>query len=560
MNFIFKSRLANVLGTKGLVSCDQPLASQIGCNILQAGGNAADAAVAMAAVMAVTEPFSNGLGGDAFCLNFNRYTKSIRQLNGSGRSPSALTHDYVTSKGYSIANPIPDEDGLNINVPAAPAAYCDILSCFGSGNLNLETLWKPAILLAENGFPVSEVSAQVWQNEANVSKLLKFDGYQLLIDGRPPKVGEIMKNPALAKTLKKITTDGKQGFYESYIAEAVINAVQDAGGVMQLQDLQTPTFTPSDPISTPYKTIRLWETTPNSDGIIALLALNILEGFNLKELGHNSSEYLHLLIEAIKLSMADGFAYVAESKPNMNSLLTKEYAVKRRALINKTEAQQVYVSGQFPGDGNTTYIAVIDQDGNACSLITSLSAAFGSGVVPKNCGFALNNRGRFFSMQHGHPNVIGPSKRSFNTIIPAMITDESTGDLLCCYGIMGGLIQPQAHVQVLLNMLEFNMTPQEALNAARIFINAKNPNAKQDSAIGPVLLEEGISPQVLQTLKSKGHVVSELMTNWDRLQFGRGHVITKGAWWKDENYNISNDSRVLWGASDPRCDGCALAH
>ncbi|XP_013386546.1 uncharacterized protein LOC106156026 [Lingula anatina] len=552
------SRRSPVVCTHGCVVCAQPLAGQIGIDVLKAGGNAADAAVAVAAAMNVTQPTSTGIGGDAFCLYYDAQTKKVLGLNGSGRSPSTLTAEHIQQEGFNEDNPIPVNHGHSVTVPGAAAAWVDTVERFGSKKLSMEQILTPAIDMAENGFPVSQVAAVMWDAGSHLFRVGKnTDGKDFLINGRAPKWGEIMKLPALAKTFKELVAKGKEGFYKGRIAEAIVDVVQKFGGLMSLEDLASHETTFDEPIYVDYKGVRAWQMPPNGQGITALMALNILEEFDLKSMGHNTAPYLHTLIEALRLSFADSLSYNADPScvhVPVKGMLAKDYAAKRRNLMCKDKVMPECLRGSPEMCSDTVYFSVVDSQGNACSFINSNYQGFGTGLVPEGCGFTLHNRGLNFSYEPSHPNVIGPSKRPYHTIIPAIVTSPDTGELLMNYGVMGRFMQPQGQVQVLLNMLEFGMNPQEALNKPRFCID---PLTK--GAVSPVSFEDGVPDPVLQQLKAMGHEIKGPVYGYDRFLFGRGHVITRGAWWADDKSgDIADDSSVLWAGTDPRADGIPI--
>lgn len=568
--FKFESHRSNVLGVKGAVASNHSLATHNGLCVLEGGGNAADCAIAMAATLAVVEPMSSGLGGDTFCLFYDSRSRQVKAVNGSGRSGSRVTLDLVTSNGFSTSNPIPSTHGLAVNVPGAPAALVDILQDFGSGKFSLKQLLSPAIAFAENGFPVYEWCGHGWANSEAKLRKSRF-GNELLLNDRTPRIGEIMNIPTMATTLKMLAQDGKDGFYKGRVAEAIVSEVSYSGGVLTLEDLASHQTSRVEPISTSFQDVRLWEAPPNGLGINALLALNILEGFDMKALGRNSVDYLHVLTEAFKLSFADTLRVVADpasAHVPVDVLLSKDYAASRRKLIDMSKSLDAYVPGNMGNIGtDTTYAAAIDSEGCACSFITSVYEGFGSGIVPEGCGFALNNRGLNFSLERNQPNAIGPNKRSLHTIIPAMLTSSgssssnSSDTLLAAMGIVGGFMQSQAHVQVMLNLRVFGLSPQEALDRPRLFVNVPNNMGGISPRIGPVQVEEGIHPDVVAGLRAKGHVVEGPFSDSDRTRFGRGCLITRGDWWRNDQQPIGgeDDGHVMWAAADPRGDGNALA-
>ncbi|XP_071813699.1 glutathione hydrolase-like YwrD proenzyme [Apostichopus japonicus] len=553
----YQSRRSPVLGVNGTVACSQPLAAQIGIDILKQGGNAADAAVAIAAVLNVTEPMSTGLGGDCFCLFYDSETKQVKSINGSGRSPGALSLDEFHKAGFSRDKPPPKVHPLNITVPGAAAAWVDTHQLFGSGKLTFSEILQPAIQLATNGFPVSPLTATQWKD--NLHQLIREENPnrgEMLINGESPRAGEIMKMPNLASTFQELATKGKAGFYEGRIAEAIVESVRAGGGVMTLDDLKRHNSTMEDPICTCFRGIKVWECPPNGQGITTLLTLNILEELDLDGLGPASPEYIHLVAEALKLSFSDSLQFCADPAVvhvPTEGLLSKEYARKRSTLINHKQASKV--SHGSPGHGgDTVYFCAVDCHGNACSFTNSTYDAFGSGLVPKNCGFTLQNRGTLFQLQEDHPNCPSGSKRSFHTIIPSMLTRDEDDVLLAAYGIMGGFMQPQGQVQLVMNMCHFGQEPQTALDQPRFRVGVS-----LEGLDGTLYLEEGFPPETIECLSGMGHVVKSNITGTERQEFGRGQIITRGDWWAQPGGLRSSNPKVLWAGSDPRADGMAIA-
>ncbi|XP_070688707.1 glutathione hydrolase-like YwrD proenzyme [Pempheris klunzingeri] len=558
----FCSRRSPVVCLHGCVASSQRLASSVGHDILKRGGNAADAAVAMAAALAVTEPCSTGPGGDAFCLFYNGQTGEIRGLNGSGRSARAQTLDFLEGRGYTAEAPPPPFDALNVTVPGAPACWCDTVQLFGSHKLSLQEVLSGAVELAEVGFPVAEVAAHHWANWVaalrDAGKELSGD---LLIDGHAPKCGQVFRNPTLAQTLKAIGESGKPAFYQGRVAQAIVDVINQNGGVMTLDDLSSHDSEVINPISTDYKGVRLWEPPPNSQGLAALLLLNILENFPLRDVGHNSSDYIHVLVEAVRLALTDTLCYLGDPDHvtvSVETLLDKSYSHQRAQRISMDRAMEGVEPGLTTGS-DTVYFCVIDSQGNACSFVNSTYMGFGSGLVPKDCGFSLQNRGACFSLHRNHVNCVAGGKRPYHTIIPALLTDSATKSqkprLLAALGVMGAVMQPQGHVQVLLNMLEFGMNPQQALDAPRVYV-------QHDCKTGQWLvnLEEGVDQEVAEELRRRGHKVNWPITGHKRSQFGRGQIISVGDWWSPSVNQADPPSRVLWAGSDPRGDGCALGY
>ncbi|KAM4739731.1 glutathione hydrolase-like YwrD proenzyme isoform 4-T4 [Anableps anableps] len=507
----FSSRRSPVLCLHGCVASSQPLASVVGLDILKRGGNAADAAVAIAAALAVTEPCSTGLGGDAFCLFYNGNTGEIRGINGSGHSPRALTLDFLEGLGYSAEAPPSVFDALNVTVPGAPACWCDTVQLFGSQKLSMQEVLSGAVDLAEEGFPVVEVTAYHWTKwVAALGESGKELGGDLLIGGDSPKHGQVFKNTAMAQTIKELGERGKPAFYQGRVAQAIVDVINQNGGVMTLEDLSSHGSEVVSPISTEYKGVRLWELPPNGQGLVALLLLNILENFpQLKAGGHNSSDYIHVFVEAVRLAQTDAFRYLGDPTHvtvPLESLLAKSHSQERAQHISMDRVMERVEPGLLTGS-DTVYFCVIDSQGNGCSFVNSTYMGFGSGLVPKDCGFSLQNRGANFSLQRGHINCVAGGKRPYHTIIPALLTDSLTSSekpqLLAALGVMGAFMQPQGHIQVLLNMVEFGMNPQQALDAPRVFVQYDD---KTDQWL--VNLEEGIDQEVAVELRRRGHRVN----------------------------------------------------
>ncbi|XP_029906331.1 uncharacterized protein LOC115358473 [Myripristis murdjan] len=558
----FSSRRSPVLCLHGCCASSQPLATGAGLDILKRGGNAADAAVAIAAALAVTEPFSTGPGGDAFCLFYNADTGEIRGINGSGRSPRAQTLDLLEGRGYSTDSPVPVLDALNVTVPGAAACWCDTVQLFGSHKLSLQEVLGGAVQLAEEGFPVAKVTAHHWAHwVAELRRAGKELGGDLLIDGQAPNHGQVFRNPGLARTLKELGERGKPAFYQGRVAQAIVDVISQHGGVMTLDDLSGHDSEVIAPVSADYKGVRLWEPPPNSQGLAALLVLNILENFPLKALGHNSPAYVHVLVEAVRLGLGDALHYLSDPDHvtvPLETLLDKNYSQQQAQRISMDSAMEGVKPGLTTGS-DTVYFCVIDSQGNACSFVNSIYMGFGTGLVPRGCGFSLQNRGSSFSLQHNHSNCAAGGKRPYHTIMAALLTDSAHMSdrprLLAALGVMGAFMQPQGHVQVLLNMLEFGMDPQQALDAPRVNVQY-DPKADQ----WLVNLEEGVDQEVAEELRRRGHQVNWPITGHKRSQFGRGQIITVGDWWNPSVNQADGPTRVLWAGSDPRADGCAQGY
>jgi gamma-glutamyltranspeptidase/glutathione hydrolase len=550
--FNFASRRSTVYGKGGMVATSQPLATAAGLEILAKGGNAADAAVAAGAALNVTEPTSTGIGGDMFALYFSVDTKRVTALNGSGAAPSALTLDRLKNEGLSTLTPF---HAHTVTVPGACAGWFDLIAKHGS--LSMSEILAPAIRLAEEGFPVAPITAYSWQRGAQRQLASALNGHELTINGRGPNAGEIFRNANLARTFKTIAEGGASAFYQGHIAESIVGVIKEAGGCMSLDDLASHVSTWEEPISVDYRGYRVYECPPNGQGITALIALNILEGFDLASLKSLSVEKLHLQIEAMRLAFADSRWYVADPKffnVPMKELLSKEYAAERRKLIDPKRATLDPKHGSPVNSSSTVYMSVVDKFGNACSFINSNYWGFGSGIVPKGWGFTLQNRGYNFVLDPNHPNCLAPRKRPYHTIIPAMVTraEQNAGrvaegvsrpneseSLYASYGVMGGFMQPQGHVQVLSALVDDGMDPQSALDQVRFCIDVEEEG-------GEIALEEGMSEESIAGLQKLGHP-TYLVSGYERALFGRGQVIVRDA-----------ESGVLCGGSDPRADGYAM--
>jgi gamma-glutamyltranspeptidase/glutathione hydrolase len=535
----FNSRRSPVIGASGMVAASQPLAVAAGLEVLRAGGNAADAAVGSAAALNVTEPTSTGLGGDCFALFYEAKTKKVYSLNGSGRAPAALTLERVQRDGFTES--LDPFHPHTITVPGAAAGWYDLVEKHGT--LGLSDVLAPAIRLAEGGFPVAPITAYFWDRGVQRQLSNAPNGLELTIDGRAPRPGEIFRNPGLAKTLRTLANGGKEAFYQGEIAAAIVKVIQGAGGVMSEDDLAAHASTWRAPISTTYHAYRLWECPPNGQGLAALVALNLLEAYDLAGMDALSAERLHLEIEAMRLAFADVRWYVADPATNpapLEVLLSKPYAAERRKLIDTGKATLDQRRGTPTNSSDTVYLTAVDGQGNACSFIGSNYMGFGTGFVPKGWGFTLQNRGHDFSLDPTHPNALAPGKRPYHTIIPALITHAETNDLFASYGVMGGFMQPQGHMQVATALIDDGLDPQAALDRPRFCIS-------DGSAGGQVDLEKGIPVEEMESLAAMGHPVVPI-DGHDRAIFGRGQVILR-----------DRESGVLWGGSDPRADGIAMS-
>jgi len=532
----FNSRRSPIMGRGGMVSTSQPLATAAGLAILSKGGNAADAAVAAAAALNVVEPTSTGLGGDMFALFYDSKTGNVSALNGSGRAPAGLTLERLKNEGI---DELPPFHPYTVTVPGACAGWCDLIEKYGT--LSLGEILAPAIRLAEEGAPIAPLTSFAWQDSAKRQLLESLNGQEMTIEGRGPTPGELFRNPGLGRTLRKIAEGGKSAFYEGEIAESIASTIQKAGGCMTEEDLAAHGSTWETPASVNYQGFRVYECPPNGQGITALMALNILEDFDLDILDPLSPERLHLEIEALRLAFADSRWYVADPalvNVPMQELLSKGYAEHRRRLIDPKRATVDQVRGVPVASTDTVYFSVVDAFGNACSFINSNYMGFGTGIVPSGRGFTLQNRGHNFSLDPAHPNGLAPNKRPYHTIIPALATRESDGSLYASFGVMGGFMQPQGHVQVFLSLMD-GSDPQSALDLPRFCIGVEEHS-------GRVALEKGIELDTMARLAEMGHPIYPV-SGYSRSLFGRGQVIMRDP-----------ATGVLTAGSDPRADGCAM--
>lgn len=519
-----------VLAPRGMVATSQPLAAAAGLRVLEEGGNAVDAAIATAAVLNVVEPMMTGIGGDLFALVWDAKTQKLYALNGTGRAGSLASAEKLRARGLTE---MPVNSILAVTVPGALDGWEQLRKRFGTKSL--AELLEPAIYYAENGFPVSQIIATDWA--FSVPKLARHpDSAQTyLVDGRrAPRHGEVFKSPDLAKTFRLIADEGPDVFYRGSLAHKIADFIQAEGGFVTYEDLANHHSDWVDPISTTYRGYTIYQMPPNSQGFVALEMLNILEGYDLKKLGQNSAEYLHLLIEAKKLAFADRDRYLADpdkAKVPLDRLISKEYAAERRKLIDPEHAAAEVEPGMIDTT-ETVYLTVVDAHRNAVSFIYSVFDDFGSGRVVPGTGIALQNRGAGFSLQKGHPNEIAPGKRALHTNMPGMVFKEAKPWLT--YGVMGGDMQPQGHVQVLLNLIDFGMNVQEAGEAPRF----------RHFSDHVVSFESGIDIDVLQKL----------------IQMGHRPVTRMGVYGGYQAIAIDWEKGVLMGGSDPRKDGAAMGY
>lgn len=517
---------STVYGRRGTVACEHPDAAVAGIRILDAGGTAADACVAMAACMAVVAPMATGMGGDAFLLHYEAATGRVSGANGSGRVPRAATIEKLRDRGIKE---MPERGGLTVTVPGAVRLWEDAAESLG--RLPFSQLLEPAYELAEEGYPVFEVVARYWeinewvlrQNEAAVETFLP--------DGRPPRPGEVFRQPDLARTLAAVAENGAEAFYTGEIARSMSRSVQERGGYLSEEDLEDHASSWVEPISTDYRGVRVYEIPPPGQGIAALQMLNILEGFDLASLDPLGAERVHLEAEAKKLAYRDLHDKIGDpefAKVPTEELLSKDYAAKLRESISSRAAASVE---PWLGD-DTTYLCAVDAEGNGCSFINSLFKGFGSGVVAPGTGVCLQNRGYSFWLEEDHPNSLAPGKRPLHTIIPGLATRD--GSLWATFGVMGGPMQPQGHTQLLANLLDYGMSPQETVDHARHFHDEGN-----------LLVEGRVPEREVARLREMGH----------RVEVGPDYSIPTGG--AQLIRLLENGVRAC--GSDPRKDGCALA-
>ncbi|WP_036489769.1 gamma-glutamyltransferase family protein [Myxosarcina sp. GI1] len=520
----YSSQRRAVLGKNCAVATSQSLATLAGMEMFWAGGNAVDAAIASAIAITVVEPTSNGIGGDAFALVWDG---KLYGLNGSGKSPQAMSLEC-----FAGLESIPELSWLTVTVPGAVSAWQTLGQRWGK--LPFERLFAPAIRYAKEGFPVSPVTAAAWKRAEQVYLPLSaphFTPFKQVFfpQGRAPNAGEIWASPNHAQTLEEIAVSGGESFYRGKLAQAIAEFAEETGGLLSATDLANHQSLWVEPISTPYRQYRIWEIPPNTQGIAALMALNILEGFDLASVPRETVSSYHQQIEAMKLAFADVYCHVGDSdfmNVSCQQLLDKAYAAQRRQLI---QHQALHLAKSGLASGGTVYLAAADRN-LMVSLIQSNYKGFGCGIVVPGTGIALHNRGTGFTLEKGHPNQVAPGKRPFHTIIPGFITE---GDRpLGSFGVMGASMQPQGHLQVLLNLIDYGMNPQAALDAPRWRFVSDNQ----------VLVESGVSPALVQVLRERGHDIQFA----PHTMFGKGQIIL-------------SHGEGLVAATEPRADGIALA-
>jgi gamma-glutamyltranspeptidase/glutathione hydrolase len=519
-----------VLGRRGMVCTSQPLASFAGAEILRGGGNAIDAAVAAVAVLGVVEPFMTGVGGDCFMLIWHAGEQRLYGLNGSGRAPRAATREALLARGHTQ---MPMLGMLSVTVPGAVDAWCRALERFG--RRSLAEVLAPAIHYAEEGYAVSEIIAFQWGLAFGLLDQAEAR-HSFSVDGRAPRLGERVRLPGLARSLRMLAAGGRDVMYRGELAEQIAACSRAYGGLLDADDLAAHRGDWVEPIGTDYRGYRVCELPPNGQGLTALLALNMLECFDVAALGGDAASVAHLQIEAVKLAFADRNRYIADPEHAavpVAELLSKDYAQGRAALIDRDRARKRIDPGRLAG-GDTVYLTAADGDGNVVSLINSLYFGFGSGMAAGDTGILLQNRGYGFSLDPAHPNCIAPGKRPFHTIIPAMLLQG--GRPVVSFGVMGGDMQPQGHVQVVSNLVDAGCSIQEAIDRPRFnYLDTDR-----------VALERRLATQVGAELKRRGHVVEDEAAAMPRGGFGGAQGI------------MIDPTGTYWGGSDPRKDGCAI--
>lgn len=537
-NFATRSE---VIAQNGMVCTSQPLATQVGLDILKKGGSAIDAAIAANATLGLMEPTGCGIGGDLFAIIWDAKTQKLYGINASGRSPKNLTLDYFKKEGMEK---IPAHGALPVSVPGTVDGWFELHKKFGK--LPMKEILNPAIQYTETGFPVSELIAYYMGRSIPFYQSKGFPNIAetYTINGQAPVKGQIFKNPDLGKTYQKIAKGGRDAFYKGDIAKTISKFIQQQGGFLSYEDLANHRSEWIDPVSTNYRGYDVWELPPNGQGIAALQILNIMEQYDVEEMGFGSSEYFHTFTEAKKLVFEDRAKYYADmdfANVPVERLISKAYAKERKELINMDKAGN-YEAGEISA-GETIYLTVADKEGNMISLIQSNYRGMGSGMVPDGLGFMLQDRGELFSLEEGQNNTLEPEKRPFHTIIPCFVTKN--GQPFMSFGVMGGDFQPQGHAQVLINMIDFGMGLQEAGDAPRIdHKGGSSPTGMNTPQRGTISLETGIDYEVIRDLMSRGHKVG----------FARG--IYGG--YQAIMYDARN--KVYYGASESRKDGQAAGY
>ena len=535
----FSSR-SEIIAMHGMAATSHPLATQVAIDILKSGGNAIDAAIAANATLGLMEPTGCGIGGDLFAIVWDANTKKLYGLNASGRSPKSLTLDYFKKNNLKK---IPALGPIPVTVPGCVDGWFELHSKFGT--LDFQTILEPAINYGYGGFPVTEIIANYFEEDCK--DLGHFPGFKetYMPNGKAPAIGEIFSNPFLANTYEKIADGGRDIFYKGSIAKTIVEFLTTQGGFLTIDDFSDHKSEWIQPVTTNYRGYDVWELPPNGQGIAALQILNILENYDIQKMGFGSADYIHTFVEAKKLTYEDRAKYYSDMDFNnipVKELISKTYAKKRKNLINPKVAGQSFPAGVLE-DGDTIYLTVADSKGNMISLIQSNYRGMGSGMIPPKLGFMLQDRGELFSLKNNHLNIYEPGKRPFHTIIPAFVTKDGTPFM--SFGVMGGAMQPQGHVQIIVNMIDFGMNLQEAGDAPRIrHYGSSQPTDEIMNDGGIINLEYGFSDITINKLKIMGHQV-----NINTGGFG-GYQAIK---WDAKN-------KVYFGASEYRKDGQAIGY
>ncbi|GAB5444006.1 MAG: gamma-glutamyltransferase [Fuerstiella sp.] len=534
---------SEVIAQHGMAATSQPLATMVAIDILKAGGSAADAAIAANAAIGLMEPTGNGIGGDLFVIVWDSKSQQLYGLNASGRSPASLTLEEFRKRELKQ---IPPFGPLPVTVPGCVDGWFELHQKFG--RLPMQQILAPAIRYCDEGFPVSEVIARGWRGSRKTFE--KYPGFMetYFPDGKGPQTGDIFRNPMLGNTLKKIAEHGRDEFYKGDIARTIADYMQQHGGFLSYEDLASHESEWVDPVSTSYRGYDVWELPPNGQGIAALQMLNVLEGYDLKKAGFGSVDHLHWFTEAKKLAFEDRARLYADmnfADVPVQTLISKDYADRRRALIDDAKAASQYDPGlpHALQEGDTIYLTVADKDRNMVSLIQSNYRGFGSGMCPTGLGFCLQDRGQLFDLQEGRFNSYAPRKRPFHTIIPAFVTKD--GRPFLSFGVMGGATQPQGHVQIICNIVDFGMNIQEAGDAPRIVHQGSSqPTGETMTDGGTVALESGFGKKVRAALKARGHQLKAAPGSFGGYQGIR--------------YDPERD--IYFGASESRKDGMAAGY
>ena len=534
---------SEILARNGMAATSQPLATQVAIDILKKGGSAMDAAIAANAMLGLVEPASCGIGGDIFAIVWDAKEEKLYGFNGSGRAPQSLTIEYFMDRGMKY---VPLYGPLPVSVPGCVDGWFALHQKFGK--LPIKELLQPAINYGREGFPVSEVIAYEMDYGSEGMEDLPGFAATYLPNGRPPKKGEVFKNADLSNTYEMIAKGGRDAFYKGDIARTIDAYMKKHSGFLSYEDLASHTSNWVEPVSINYRGYDIWELPPNGQGTAALQMLNILEGYDIASMGFGSAAYLHVLTEAKKLAFEDRAKFYADpdfNKIPLDQLLSKEYAARRRELINPDKAASTYPAGDLEIEtGNTTYLTVADKDGNMVSLIQSIYSEFASGMVPDGLGFVLQNRGQMFNVQDkNHANALEPGKRPFHTIIPAFITKD--GKPFLSFGLMGGAVQPQGHTQIVVNLIDFGMNLQEAGDAPRMrHQGSSQPTGSVMSNGGTLNLESDFDYKTIRELRKKDHRIS----------------FSVGIYGGYQAIGVDLENKVYTGASESRKDGQAAGY